>query len=206
MELYTNSQPILIGERVTNLFNSMLENIKMENRSIFGKFYDDYVCPNISIIIVIILFIWFLMYMRKRKSKMTENYNNIINKSIDPIMVSENDQYVRGLRVFGGIDHPKERIARPTFNPSIPVSRQHSYVNYLPDEIPVDINGQLQNNVIPMEYIAPNNNTNNFQYGGPIYRLSDRNTSNDMHNNFVDANKQNLMEFDDLLQQRTDVY
>lgn len=204
MELYTNSQPILIGEHVTSLFNHMFDNIETNNKNIFEKIYDDVIHPNIYIFAIIAMIVCFLMYRYFKHTKpRNELYDNTTINNPNKTWLSEDDQYIRGVRVFGGMDHPKERIARPTFNPSIPISKQQSYVNYLPDEIPVDVNGQLKNNILPMEYIAPQNNSNNIQYGGPIYKSGENGLSDDIYRDFVDSNKQNLMEFDDLLQQKT---
>jgi hypothetical protein len=100
------------------------------------------------------------------------------------------------------MDAPNERIARPILNPSIPISQQHSYVNYLPDEIPVNVNGVMVNNIAQMDYTAPNYNRNTNQYSGPYYSSMNNNVSDDAMRDFRNSNKQNLMEYDDLLDQK----
>jgi len=115
----------------------------------------------------------------------------------------DNYQYNRtGLKTFGGMDHPKERIARPVFNPSIPVSKQQSYVRYLPDEIPVVRNGKFVDNVQELPYDAPPNNPNQFQYSGPFYNVSANGTSDDMYGGFIKLNETNLENLNDIYEQK----
>ena len=201
MELFTNSQPLLITEHVSLLFNKMLDDATNNNKSFLRKLYDNVIYPNIYFCIMIAIIFCILVYMyhnnRKTKKILRERLTNI-NNDYD---ATENVQYIRGRRPFGGMDAPNERIARPILNPSIPISQQHSYVNYLPDEIPVNVNGVMVNNIAQMDYTAPNSNRNTNQYSGPYYS-SMNNVSDDSMRDFRNSNKQNLMEYDDLLDQK----
>lgn len=202
MELYTNSHPILISDTVINSFNKMVEDIAKENSSIFTKIYENVIYPNLAVFIIIAFIIIFLLYRYFTHKNKKEPFNKTHERKTEPTNTSE---YARGVRTFGGMDSPMERIARPTFNPSIPIHQQQTYVNYLPDEIPVRVNGKLVDNVHEYPYDAPNDHPNVIQYTGPFYRASENGMSDDMYTDFVESNKQNLMEFDDLIQSKVNL-
>lgn len=205
MELFTNSRPSLITDNVSIVFNKMIADVANSNKPFLKKLYDNVIYPNIYIVIVIVIIIGLLVfrYYQHKKDKPNDKSKNISKEPLTNIDIeeTENAQYVRGLRPFGGMDDPNERISRPIFNPSIPISQQRSYVNYLPDEIPVIKNGMYQNNVKNMNYSVPNYNPNNYQYSGTYYNTANSNLSDDVYNDFYESSKQNLMEYDDLLGQ-----
>lgn len=193
MELYTNSQPTLISDKVVDSFSKMIKEISDQNTSIFRKIYDNVIYPNLSIFIVVMLIIIFLLYryftyVDDKPIKQTETFspNNIPPRR----------------RIFDEVEFPNERITRPTFNPAIPVSQQQSYVNYLPDEVPVRVNGELVDNTQDINYYAPPNNPNTFQYSGPYYKASENGLSDDMYKEFVSQNNQNLSDLNDIIRQK----
>jgi hypothetical protein len=183
----------------------MITDVTNNNKPFLRKLYDNVIYPNIYIVIVIAIIIGVLVYRyyQHKKEKPSNETKSASKEQLTNVDIEETEdaQYTRGLRPFGGMDDPNERIARPTLNPSIPISRQRSYVNYLPDEIPVIKNGMYQNNVKNMNYLAPNYNPNNYQYSGTYYNTANNNLSDDVYNDFYESSKQNLMEYDDLLGQ-----
>lgn len=203
MELYTNSHPILVSERVTSSYNKMITDMTLQNTSIFRKLYDDIIYPNLGLCILIFLILVFLIwrYWTVKSNKEKFQKNHCVNIK-DPIYVSENTQYNPSIQYFGGMDHPQERIARPTFNPSIPINKQQSYVKYLPDTVPVINNCSYINNVQEMPYTSPPDNLNSYQYTGPCYRAGENGVSDDMYNDFVEYNKQNLSDYDNIIDGR----
>lgn len=199
MELYTNSRPSLVSERVSSAYNKMINEITAQNTSVMSKLYDNYIHPNLGVFILIAIIVIILglryFYVRGNKETFQKNHN-IVNAQ--PQL--DNCTY------FGGMDDPLERVARPTFNPSIPICEQRSYVNYLPDTIPVNVNGNYVTNVANSNYVVPQHTTNNFQYAGPYCNTHEQNISDDMYKNFVDYNKQNLNEYNDILGEKINVF
>lgn len=208
MELYTNSRPILVSERVTSSYNKMITDMTIQNTNIFRKLFDNIIYPNLGLCILILSILVFLIWrywnVRSKKEKFQKNQIDVNIRN--PTYVSENTQYNPSIQYFGGMDHPQERIARPVFNPSVPIDKQQSYVNYLPDTIPVINDGQYVNNVQEMPYTSPPDNLNSFQYTGPCYRAGENGVSDDMYNGFVDYNKQNLSDYDDILGEKINVF
>ena len=240
MELYTNSRPSLINENIVMAFDKIINDISNENTGSFKKIYEKIIKPNwvmfaFIFIVGAVLFYRYYVYGRKEKfnkkkitevevdariedelQKMTE-FNKInAEKLTNPKLVAlnNNPEYMRELHNFGGMDDPRERIARPTFNPNIPINQQESYVDYMPDRVPVRVNGKLTGNINArrLPYDAPQDNPNNFQYSGPYYRGGNgsgngnhNNLSDDGYAGFVDANSQNLMEFDDLINSKVNL-
>lgn len=197
MELYTNSHPILVSDNIVSTYTKLIDNVTKQNTNIFSKIYENYIVPNWGVCIVIVLICVFLLWRyikyRNRERFNDNNTNTKANatKTQYPTIATGNP--------FADISMDfNERIARPTFNPSIPVNKQQSYVNYLPDTVPILDDGQFVTNINNMPYTAPNN-FNSFQYTGPFYRMGDNGISDEMYNGFVERNKQNLMEYDDLL-------
>jgi hypothetical protein len=198
MELYTNSLPILISERVTTTYSKLMEDMSKQNLGIFQKLYENIIQPNLGLSILVSLILIFLIwrYISFRNNK-KEQFQRKLGTTLKG--------YPNRVRYFSGMDSPNERIARPTFNPSIPIQKQQSYVNYLPDTIPVNHNGKFVNNVQEMQYTAPANNANTFQYTGPFYDTGENGVSDDMYDGFVEYNKQNLLEFDDILSEKINI-
>jgi hypothetical protein len=205
MEYFTNSKPTLISDKTVTMYKKMIDDITYENSSIFKKIYDKIIYPNLGLFIIIIIIVVVLIYMYKRhRENFSNNHNNHNNHNrhskmlIDPM--DENK--------FMAIDHPRERIARPTFNPYYPVAQQVSHVNYLPDQIPVQLNGGFINNTgntdyDPTAYYANEyeKNENNPIYSGPFYSGSSINggVSDDSYKNFVSANANTLDEYNTII-------
>lgn len=212
MEFFTNSQPSLISDKVVSSFDKMIKDMSEQNSSVFYKFYENVIYPNLGISILILLIILFLVYRyftfkKEKKIMETEKFNGNTNENTKNIYSSNDGRYL--LKKFDDVEPINERIARPTFNPSIPISKQQSYVNYLPDEIPVRVNGELVDNVsrVNMQgneipYYAPQNEPNNIQYTGPFYNASQNGLSDDMYKEFVSQNQQNLNDYNNILQQK----
>lgn len=195
MELYTNTHPILISERIASTYDRLTSNMHNQNVSLVEKMYDDIVRPNIGLIIIILIVViylgWRYVQMKKKKELfVSRNTDNVSNMSTDG---------------FGGIDDPKSRIARPVFNPSIPITHQTSYVNYLPNQIPVMTDPSTHTmstkyDEIPNDYAAQNETgSNSIQYTGTYYKNSENGVSDDMYNGFVKQNHDNLMDYNDIL-------
>ena len=51
MELFTDSKPSLIGDKVTQMFDMMLKDARMKNKNLLNKFYDNIIYPNLGIFI-----------------------------------------------------------------------------------------------------------------------------------------------------------
>ena len=190
MDIYTNSVPLLISERVSGTYKKLLNDMTTQNTSLFRKIYDDYVHPNIGVCLIISLIVIFLIWryvsVRKNREKFGQN---IIRREI------ADDNY----NGFSGMDDPNERIARPILNPSVPINRQTSYVNYLPDSIPVINNGQFINNIQEHQYDAPPIMEGKYQYSGTYYKGGENGVSDDMENPFVEYGKQNLIDYNDII-------
>lgn len=191
MEYYTQTQPTLISDKTANYFNQTIYKLNTSNQSIFRKIFDNIIYPNLGSIILLLAILIFLYYRYR----------------------SNNEH-------FGGMDSPKERIARPTLNPYYPVSEQKSYVNYTPDQIPVYIDGNLVNNIqyedgqydtVKLQPHPPTSDNvlasepeagEQVQYAGPYYHGLSNDVSDDMNLNFVKASQENLNEFDTLLKHK----
>lgn len=202
MELYTDSRPSLISERVAHTFDKMISDLKMQNRNVITRLYEDIICPNIGLTIAIVIILIFLIYRYYHNKHKSENFNYIM---------SSNGKHQLGImnanerNKFGGMDDFNERIARPTFNPSIPVSNQQSYVNYMPDQIPLLLNGELINNEQSNNYNVPMNDVNRYQYTGPFYRSGENGLSDDAYKEFVEYSNNNLNDYNEILQQKINI-
>jgi len=186
MELYTGSHPVLVSDIVASSYNKLVTEMTKQNRSIWDKIYDDIIYPNIGLFIIVVCVAIFLLWryiVHSRKEK----------------FVQDKTEYQPNVRMFGGEDASDERIARPIFNPSIPIQKQESYVKYLPDEIPVNQNGEWVDNVQDMPYNAPSFNPNSYQFTGPYYHASENGLSDDGYSEFVNYNKQNLVDYDNII-------
>lgn len=109
MEFFSNSKPDLINKKTMRNIEKMLviQNPVKELTVIdsFFSFYENYISPNIFVLILLIMFGMFLAYRYLAKQ----------NKELEDF--------------------------RPALNPSIPIKDQQSFVHYLPDDIPENVNG-----------------------------------------------------------------
>lgn len=188
MEYFTRSHPVLISDKLSSTLEHTIEEIKKNNPSISHNFYENIILPNKGVFIVLLIIAILLLY---RYFKRQENFETD----------TPNPDYANYTN-FSGMDLPNERIARPTFNPSYPVAEQTSYVNYLPDHVPVNVGGLWKNNVQNQSYVAPPLH-DECQYSGPYYRGTSTIVSDDGYQEFAQANATNLDQFDELLRQNT---
>lgn len=187
MEYYTSSKPNLISDKTVELFNKTIDKLVKDKQSIWMKIYDVVIYPYLGVFILLTLVTIFLLYRYYHR----EN--------------------------FGGIDSPKERIARPVLNPYYPVSEQKSYVNYTPDQIPLYIDGEFVNNIqhedgeYDVTHLSPHPPTSDnvvspapysIQYGGSYYRGMSNDVSDDMNLDLVKMGQENLNEYDKILKQK----
>ena len=187
MDFFTNTKPILISDKISESFNKMILDASSVNNGILYKIYENVIYPNLGVFIVILLILLFLLYRyftyrKDPRNEITENFN-----------VNDNTNSVGNkITIFDDYDSPNEKVARPIFNPSIPVSRQKSYVRYLPDEM----NPNEINNPNNKTFEVPKNYKNEFQYTGPFYKMAENGLSDDMYKEFVSQNKQNMQDLD----------
>lgn len=202
MEFFTDSSPALISDKVAESFNKMIEDVKYKNAGFFVKLYDNVIYPNLGIFIVIAFIIIFLLYryftnkkkpINKKKSQPKETFN------------PESLQFVRGMNTFGGMDGPEEKMIRPFFNPSIPISKQESYVNYKPDEVMVNVNGTMKNNVKYFPFDTPTVTPKEIQYGGPYYRGTGPNNSDELVGDFIDLNEKNILDYNYMVENKQNI-
>lgn len=191
MEYFTRTQPVLISDKLSSTLEHTIEEIRKNNPSLSHNFYKNIILPNKGVFIVLLIIAIILLY---RYFKRQENQENFEQDKPNP--------YYANYTNFSGMDSPYERIARPTFNPSYPIAEQTSYVNYLPDHVPVNSNGLWKNNVQKQSYIAPPLH-DDCQYSGPYYRGTSTIVSDDGYQEFAQANATNLDQFDELIRQNT---
>lgn len=167
-----------------------------------ASFYNEYIHQNILLLILLFIFILFLVYRYYMKEEINEldNYANtpklnnnddhssvigikdvddptppnvIIDDDLDDDIDDLEDGITRDGYIVTG-DHSQDIQRRPTFNPHYPVSQQTSYVNYLPNEVPLNVqnkyaiqNGQNLNEKVKYKY--PYNDNNEYSYYSGAY-------------------------------------
>lgn len=202
MDFFTNSKPMLITDKINNTFNKMITDLNSENIGICHKIYNNIIYPNLTVFVVILLLILYLLYRYYTYKKIISlNEKSNLNEKFKNTEM-QNNGIKEYTTMFSDFDNPNERIARPTFNPSIPISKQTSYVNYLPNEINVINNGKFIDNVDDVKYPAPQKHDVEFQYSGPYYQIAENGLSDDMYKEFVSQNKQNMEDLDNILEQK----
>lgn len=170
MDFYSGTIPNLISDRIKNSMDG-LSHVTGGSNDMFKKVYDDYIKPNLFLLILICIIGLFLYY------RYTSKQESFDEKLMD----------------------------RPIFNPRVPVSRQKSYVNYLPDQVPVRSKGELVNNVGSDIVIDPEYTPNHSQFTGPTYRTTGDIVSDDTIIDFVLMNQQNVTDFNSMVDQRTNI-
>ena len=161
-------------------------------------FYDENIKQNILLLILLFIFILFLVYRYIMKEVIKEeiyeqdNYTNInkiedyaniigvrdVDDPTEPDVIEDDtdDEYIEdGITRDGYIvtgDNSQDIQHRPTFNPHYPISQQTSYVNYLPNQVPLNVNNKYaiqngQNLKEKVKYKYPyNDNTSYSHYSG----------------------------------------
>lgn len=202
MSYFTNSRPSLISDQMRITLEQNMEKARKQGMTWTQRFYENVIMENKLFCFIIIALICFLIYLYVKKNIWNEPFMNTVRAPY-PNNNSYADQYVQPHSLqFGGMDSPNERIARPTFNPYYSVDTQQSYVNYLPDQVPVISNGKMIDNVEDMPYTAPVQH-DTYQYSGPYYRNDNNIVSDDLYQGFSQANINNLDQFDELIRQKT---
>jgi hypothetical protein len=205
MEYFSRSRPVLVTNEMQHYFKRELEKAQELSMTWYKRFYDNFVAENKLLCFLILVLICVLIYLYLKKNVWKETYANVV-KAPYPVNNTFTDDYVQPHSLqFGGFDGLNEKIARPTFNPYYPVNTQESYVNYLPEQIPVISNGTMIDNVKTMPYNAPKlqPSQTDIQYSGPYYRDDNVVVSDDLYQDFAQANVNNLDQFDELLRQKT---
>ena len=137
-DFFSDQNPDLINKKTMASFQKILtKRVTITGEVTWSDYvynvYDSYVKPNAFFIIVLILLIAFLVYRYWSKS-------HSLNEPLDSMGSLSS--------LTGPITGPDEckvlidESPLPTFNPYYPVSEQNSYVNYLPNTIPLYSNGR----------------------------------------------------------------
>lgn len=177
MSYFTKSQPNLLGNDALNEINNIIKidptiNPTPNITDGLSSFYNDFIVPNFFFIFITIIFFIFLYfkYLNKHYKENKENKNNKDN--IKNIITNNDDEYDNYNRYDNFI---------ASFNPSVPVSNQNSYTNYLDDP------NNKQNRQItfnkPVYAIPVENDINNT---GNIYTGIYNTYNNSMDQNYLD--------------------
>lgn len=223
MDFYSNSKPNLIGPKVKNSVNDIVNKntnnstISDTISSMLTYFYKNYISDNKFVFITFIIFAIFLLYRYYNKeSKDVENFTEDEQKIIDEIF---NDQ----------TDHLRYD-SQPSFNSLLSVNDQSQPVNYPPMPIPVNIPDKgIVHTKNLYEYSKPFETLNNPSYDynnvythpsrsyytgtyntydnakdtniiNPLGHLNNFNTSTgDFVGQMTDANQQNILDYQTIL-------
>jgi hypothetical protein len=191
-DIFTNSNPNLINRSSNNKLIDLI-NINTK-RNLFDDIIN-FIFNNklliIVIIVIIIILIWRYKYVNKNK---LENF-----------LYDEGYEKDKNGNVIYTYDEMGNIIARPVFNPNIPINSQHPYIKYLPDEHGV-------NNLNSIDYINTSNIKNAYDvedndgniFTGPFYKNSNplSISSDDSNNDFRLANQNNLVDYEQLTNYR----
>lgn len=127
--------------------NDNLSDIKVNDG--VSNFYANYIQPNIFFIILAVLFLLFLYwrYETKNNTDLFEDYQN--NKKRKSKKQKKIEKKIRKIEDLietiesGSNDSIKKDQGNfvANFNPSVPVSAQNSYTNFMDDHVPIITNG-----------------------------------------------------------------
>jgi hypothetical protein len=181
MSFFSKSLPNLIENNTINEIKNMMggspvdlsatNDVQINNN--WSGFYANYIQPNMFFIVLAILFLLFLYW--KYETKNGQNNNNQENQENYQNMRQKKKQYKKELNSII-IDDLIEKIDNKNnnnnnefvanFNPSLPVSVQNSYTDYMENHIPINIgnanNNKNKNNKITYnEYINSKKQTQN---------------------------------------------
>lgn len=208
MEYFTQSRPNLISDKLSGTLEHTLDELRKKNPSVSHHFYENIFLPNKNVFIAIFIIGCILLYLyctRREKFAQINSNTQIIEATLSSPNNLTSGSIINpnfgNYSTFSGMDDPNSRFARPTFNPYYPVSQQTSYVNYLPDHVPVNNEGMWKNNVSTESYIAPPLHQE-IQYSGPFYRGNNTVVSDDGYQSFAQLNNDNLNQFDELIRQK----
>ena len=160
MDFFSGSKPNLISNNTLNELQNLMgyqettiKDVKM-NEGI-SDFYRNYIEPNLFFIILAFFFLLFLYWRYesknnepyadtnkndkkdKKEKKERKEKSNKLEKIVmeDLIDKIEEDNCDKNLR-----DDDSKFVAN--FNPSVPVSVQQSYTNYMDDHVPLNVDGK----------------------------------------------------------------
>lgn len=165
-DYFSNTKPNIINQNIENNFENLLKNTSNKSYDTvdyLSVFYEDFIKPNLFMLIMLLLIALFLLYKYLEKKEKKENFEE--NKKEDPVeeikrSVKESTEMPSNILIPQLYKQDDYKSFRPTFNPSLPIDRQQSFTNYLPDNIPVKLNNEFINHnqinspkVVRKEYI-----------------------------------------------------
>ncbi len=202
MDFFSRSKPNLIDNNtlyeIHNIIGgnnelSPVKDVKIMNEGL-ADFYSNYIEPNLFFIILAIIFLFFLYW--RYESKISEDYQDIKSKKekskkkikkykqLEKKLLDNLIDTVENEKV---LDKVENRNFVANFNPSIPVSAQNSYTNYLPNTESVMVDG---NKINYRNYY--NEQEPNYNYPSIIKNKLDRgDTYTGMFNEYNNSQDQN---------------
>jgi hypothetical protein len=142
MEFYSGIKPNLINNDILESIEK-ITNFKDKDTQFGGEsFYESTIKPNMFAFILVGLFILFLAYKYYEKKNSSNDYEEEdeiedFDEDIDNVFGSNNGSDESEIV----IQPESVQFLRQTFNPSQTIHTQTSNINYLPDNVPVQING-----------------------------------------------------------------
>ncbi len=198
MEFFSGSKPNLISNNTLDQINNLIGSSKIEEPKDIkindgvSNFYLNYIQPNLFFIFLAILFLLFLYW--KYETKKSENYkttkkskkNKKIHKKLDNVFI---DELINTIESNSQNNDDNNNFVA-NFNPSMPISVQQNYTNYMDNQVPIAVNGnkttyqQFYNNLEPEYNYMPNieNRINRADTYANLYNN---------YNNYQDQNYQN---------------
>jgi hypothetical protein len=239
-DYFSGYEPDLVNKKVMKNFKFVINNayksspIVPENTPVYDHwcfFYSEYIQPNNILILLLFIFVLFLLYRYIMKDDFIEYENK--NETMSNIVIGDHvlRKHFDETNNVTNIDYDNQpsnisdqscdyNITNnvPTFNPYYPTNEQTSYVNYLPNNVPLNINGKYKTyyDVNPrkkyrklkkinddsdyndnnIEYTGTYNTYNNSQdpaLPNSIGLIADYNTTTDNAvRSMTDANRRNL--------------
>jgi hypothetical protein len=126
MDFFSGSQPQLIGDNSLKTLENALNQPNSGSSIGLGggisSFYKDCIEPNLFVIALLLIFCLFLYYKYITKDKKKKVVEGFEADEVDKLA----KQFVQ------------KRYA-PVMNPYVPLTNQNSYVNYMPNHIPINI-------------------------------------------------------------------
>lgn len=175
-------------------------------------FYSNYISPNLFFIVLAILFLLFLYWKyetknsensvtkSKNKEKKLKDKEKEIKKKIEEYTDKKREKKIERILIDDYINSieadTNEKSMRPqgnyvaNFNPSVPVSAQQSYTNYMDNNVPLNINNKRQT---PRQFFQDEEPEYNYLpfIKNKIARADTYYGTNNDYNNFVDQNYPN---------------
>ena len=196
MDFFSRSKPNLIGNNtlyeIHNIIGgnnelSPVKEVKIMNEGL-SDFYSNYIEPNLFFIIIAFVFLFFLYW--KYESKQAEDYENMTYQKEKEKSKKRIKKYKKMEKKLSDNVKTVNRNFVANFNPSIPVSAQNSYTNYLPNTESVIVDGQKINyrnyyNEQEPDYIYPPIIKNKLDRGDTYSGLFNE------YNNYQDQNYPN---------------